>query len=148
MRSGQQYREQQRGAREHSQQLRALREKWPLAFPVREQDVRPLALNVARQIAAAMGWSAPYTHGVLRPWKQTASYCRAMLSHDQRITLDGEPAETIDADARDLAARGLLIHQLARQPDDAGEGRGSKPPQSQAEPNERVAKESALKDAG
>jgi hypothetical protein len=71
-----------------------------------------------------------------------------MLSHDQRITLDGEPAETIDADARDLAARGLLIHQLARQPDDAGEGRGSKPPQSQAEPNERVAKESALKDAG
>jgi sRNA-binding protein len=139
MRRGQQYREQQRGAREHSQQLRALREKWPLAFPVREQDVRPLALNVARQIAAAMGWSAPYAHGVLRPWKQTASYCRAMLSHDRRITLDGEPAETVDADARDLAARGLLIHQLARQPDDAGETDRL---------SERVAKESALKAAG
>jgi hypothetical protein len=74
--------------------------------------------------------------------RPTAGLC------DRRTTLDGEPAETVDADGRDLAARGLLIHQLARQPDDAGEGRGSKPPQSQAEPHERAAKEAALKDAG
>jgi hypothetical protein len=32
-----------------------------------------------------------------------------VLSHDQRITLDGAPAETVDAGARDLAAA-----QLAR----------------------------------
>jgi hypothetical protein len=70
-----------------------------------------------------------------------------VLSHDRRITLDGEPAETVDEDARDLAARGLLIHRLGRQPDDAGEG-GSKPPQSQAEPHERAATEASLKDAG
>jgi sRNA-binding protein len=107
MGNGRQYRERERGAQEHSQQLQALREKWPLAFPVRDQDVRPLSLNVARQIAATMGWSAPYTHGVLKPWKQTVSYCRAVLCYDQRITLDGVPAETVDVAVRDLAAREL-----------------------------------------
>jgi sRNA-binding protein len=104
----QQHREHNRGVHEHSQQLLVLREKWPLAFPVREQDVRPLAPSVARQIAATMGWSASYTHGVLKPWKQTVSYCRAVLSHDRRITLDGAPTETIDAEAKEQAAKGLL----------------------------------------
>jgi sRNA-binding protein len=96
-----------RGAKEHSQQLHALREKWPLAFPVRPEDVRPLALGVAEQIAAAMGWSVQYTLGVLRPWKMAPFYCRAVLSHDQRITLEGAPAETVDASAKELAAKVL-----------------------------------------
>ena len=96
-----------RGAKEHSQQLHALREKWPLAFPVWPEDVRPLALGVADQIAAAMGWSVQYSLGVLRPWKMAPFYCRAVLSHDQRITLDGAPAETIDASAKELAAKVL-----------------------------------------
>ena len=81
-RRGQQYREQQRGAHEHSQQLRALREKWPLAFPVREQDVRPLALNVARQIAETMGWSTPYAHGVLRVRLKTSSRIAELSQHE------------------------------------------------------------------
>ena len=38
-----------------------------------------------------------------------AVYCQAVLSHAQRIALDGAPAETVDAGARDLAAA-----QLAR----------------------------------
>jgi hypothetical protein len=42
-----------------------LREKWPLAFTVKQQDVRPLAIGATREIAAAMGWSLPYTLGVL-----------------------------------------------------------------------------------
>ena len=33
----------------------------------------------------------------------------AVLSHDQRIALDGTPAETVDAEAKDLATK-----QLAR----------------------------------
>jgi ProQ/FINO family len=113
MGKGRQHRERERGAQAYSQQLRALRERWPLAFPVQDQDVRPLAEDAARQIAATMGWSASYTHGVLRPWKQTASYCRAVLSHDQRITLDGAPAEMVDADARDLAAKELAKKKAA-----------------------------------
>jgi sRNA-binding protein len=113
MRKGRQYRERERGAQEYIQQLRVLQERWPLAFPVQYQDVRPLTLNVARQIAAAMGWSVAYTHGVLKPWKQTASYCRAVLCYDQRITLDGAPAETVDAAARDLAARELAKKKAA-----------------------------------
>jgi sRNA-binding protein len=96
-----------RGAKEHSQQLHALREKWPLAFPVRLEDVRPLALGVADQIAAAMGWPVQYSLGVLRPWKMAPFYCRAVLSNDQRITLEGAPAETIDASAKELAAKVL-----------------------------------------
>ena len=99
----------QRGIKEAGQQLGVLRERWPLAFPVQAQDVRPLALGIADQIAAAMGWSLPYTLSVLRRWKMAAVYCRAVLSRDQRITLDGTPAETVDAEAKDLAAK-----QLAR----------------------------------
>jgi sRNA-binding protein len=101
--------ERQRGIKEAGQQLGALREKWPLAFPVQAQDVRPLALGVAHQVAAEMGWSLPYTLSVLRHWKMAAVYCRAVLSHDQRIALDGTPAEMVDAGAKDLAAK-----QLAR----------------------------------
>jgi hypothetical protein len=61
--------ERDRGTKEARQQLAVLREKWPLAFPVQHQDVRPLAMGVARQVAAAMCWSLPYTLGVLGRWK-------------------------------------------------------------------------------
>jgi hypothetical protein len=57
--------ERDRGAKEARQQLAVLREKWPRAFPVQHQDVRPLAMGVAGQVAVAMGWSLPYTLGVL-----------------------------------------------------------------------------------
>ena len=101
--------ERQRGAKEASQQLGVLRERWPLAFPVKPHDVRPLALGTVGQIAEAMGWSAPYTIGVLTYWKMAPVYCQAVLSHDQRITLGGSPAEAVDAEARELAKK-----QLAR----------------------------------
>ena len=103
--------ERDRGTKEASQQLAVLREKWPLAFPVQHQDVRPLAMGVARQVAAAMGWSLPYTLGVLGRWKMAEVYCQAVLCHDQRIALDGAPAETVDAEAKDLATKQLA--QLA-----------------------------------
>src|ERR1700687_1037425 len=100
--------ERDRGTKESPQQIAVLREKWPIAFPVKHQDVRPLAMGVARQVAAAMGWSLPYTLGVLGRWKMAPVYCRAVLSHDQRITLDGTPAEPVDAEAKDLAQRELV----------------------------------------
>jgi sRNA-binding protein len=99
--------ERQRGAKDASQQLGVLRERWPLAFPVQRRDVRPLALGTVGQIAEAMGWSLPYTIGVLTYWKMAPVYCQAVLAHDQRITLDGAPAETVDAEAKDLAAKQL-----------------------------------------
>ena len=58
-------------------------------------------------IAATMGWSTGYTRGVLFGWKMTPAYCRAVLSHDQRIALDGALAEPVDANAKDLAAKRL-----------------------------------------
>ena len=101
--------ERERGTKEAREQLAVLRQKWPLAFPVKLQDVRPLAIGAAREIAAAMGWSLPYTLGVLGGWKMAPVYCQAVLRHDQRVALDGAPAETVDAEAKDLAAK-----QLAR----------------------------------
>jgi len=99
-----QYRiERDRGTKDSPQQLTVLREKWPLAFPANDQDVRPLAIGAAREIAAAMGWSLPFTLGVLGRWKMASIYCQAVLCHDQRITLDGAPAEPVGAEARDIA---------------------------------------------
>jgi ProP effector len=103
--------ERERGAKESPQQIALLREKWPIAFPVKHQDVRPLAMGVAREVAATMGWSLPYTLGVLGRWKMAPVYCQAVLCHDQRIALDGSPAETVDAEAKDLATKQLA--QLA-----------------------------------
>jgi sRNA-binding protein len=103
--------ERDRGSKESRQQFAVLREKWPLAFPVKNQDVRPLAIGATGEIAAAMGWSLPYTLGVLGRWKMAEVYCEAVLSHDQRIALDGAPAEAVDAEAKDLAAKRLA--QLA-----------------------------------
>jgi sRNA-binding protein len=101
--------ERDRGTKEYRHQFAVLREKWPLAFPVKDQDVRPLAIGATGEIAAAMGWSLPYTLGVLGRWKMAEVYCQAVLSHDQRIALDGAPVEAVDAEAKDLAAK-----QLAR----------------------------------
>ena len=60
------------------QQLVVLREKWSLAFPVEHQDVRPLAIGAGREIVAAMGWSLPYTLGVLVGWKMAPSTARPL----------------------------------------------------------------------
>jgi sRNA-binding protein len=65
------------------------------------------------EIAAAMGWSVPYTLGVLAPWKMAPVFCRAVLAHDQRVTLDGAPAEPVDAKAKDSATK-RLAHLAAR----------------------------------
>jgi sRNA-binding protein len=37
----------------------------------------------------------------------SASYCRAVLSCDNRITLDGTPAEPVDAEAKNSATEQL-----------------------------------------
>jgi sRNA-binding protein len=99
--------ERDRGIKEYRQQLAELREKWPLAFPVNLRDVRPLAIEATLEIAAVMNWSYPYTLGVLGRWKMAPAYCQAVLCHQQRIALDGSPAEMVQAKARDLATKHL-----------------------------------------
>jgi len=55
-----QYRiERDRGTKESPQQFALLREKWPRAFPLKHQDIRPLAIGATGEIAAVMGWSLP-----------------------------------------------------------------------------------------
>ena len=94
-----------RGTKDARKQLALLREKWPVAFPAEPERVRPLAIGVAGEIASAMGWSLPYTLGVLARWKMAPAYCRAVLAQEHRVALDGSPAEAIDAKAKDLAAK-------------------------------------------
>jgi sRNA-binding protein len=101
--------ERDRGAKDSWQQIEVLRERWPLALPVKPRDIRPLAVGAAGEIAAEMGWSLPYTLGVLCRWKLSPAYCRAVLLHNERIALDGTPAEPVDVEAKDLATK-----QLAR----------------------------------
>jgi len=77
-----------------------LREKWPLAFPVKDRAVRPLAIGTAREITATMGWPLSYTLGVLVCWKMAALYCQDVLCYEQRIALEvregREPAVAAD----------------------------------------------------
>jgi len=124
--------ERDRGIKDSSRQLLVLREKWPLAFPLKLEDVRPLAAGASREIAAAMGWSLPYTLGVLGIWKLAGFYCRAILAHDQRITLDGAPAETVDAEAKDLATKRLAELMGRKAPKKSA--REAKPTEATAEP--------------
>jgi sRNA-binding protein len=99
--------ERDRGIKEYRPQLAQLRKKWPLAFPVDAQDIRPLAVDATDEIAAVMDWSYPYALGVLSRWKMAPVYCQAVLCHDQRIGLDGSPAEMVGAKAKDLATKHL-----------------------------------------
>ena len=99
--------ERDRGIKEYREKLAELRKKWPLAFPVRDQDVQPLAVDATDEIAAVMGWSYPYTLGVLSRWKMAPVYCQKVLCHHQRIALDGSPAEVVGAKARGLATKHL-----------------------------------------
>jgi sRNA-binding protein len=105
--------ERTRGTKEAARQLAVLRGKWPIAFPVKSDEVRPLTVGAVGEIAAAMGWSVPYTLGVLAPWKMAPVYCRAVLAHDHRIALDGAPAEPVDAKAKESATK-RLAHLAAR----------------------------------
>lgn len=99
--------ERDRGIKESRQQVAELREEWPLAFPVLDEDVRPLAIDATDEIAAVKGWSLPYTLGVLSRWKMAPVYCRAILRYDHRIALDGSRAEMVNAKAKDLATKHL-----------------------------------------
>ena len=61
------------------------------SLPVRISTQATLAPS--GEIAAVMGWSHPYTLGVLAGWKMAPVYCRAVLCYDHRVSLDGAPAE-------------------------------------------------------
>jgi sRNA-binding protein len=102
-------RDSRRGAKESPAQIETLRERWPAAFPDKAHLVRPLEVTAAGKIATAMGWSLAYAWGVLAPWKARATYCKACLAYDVRITLGGEPAEPVGDEAR-----GHARDQLAR----------------------------------
>jgi sRNA-binding protein len=127
--------ERNRGTKETRQQLAVVREKWPLAFPANEQDIRPLAVGAAREIAAAIGWSLPYTLGVLVRWKMAPVYCQAVLCYDQRIALDGSPTEMIDTEAKELAAK-QLARLAARKAAKAAKPAMVKPKPAPAPPTE------------
>jgi sRNA-binding protein len=76
--------------------------------------------------------------GVLGRWKMAPVYCQAVLSYDQRIALDGAPAETVDAEAKDLAAKQLaqLAARKAKKAAEAAAPAVAKPKPAPAPPTE------------
>ena len=96
--------EAQRAYREARIAIALLQQRWPAAFPEGPQQVRPLITGLTPLIAAALGWSHPYTRAVLRTWKLRPAYCRAVLAHPVRFDLDGNPTDQpVDEDARTQA---------------------------------------------
>src|SRR6478672_12416036 len=81
--------EARRAYREARIAIALLQQRWPAAFPEGPQQVRPLAAGLVPLIAAALGWSHPYTRAVLLTWKLRPAYCRAVLDHSVRFDLDG-----------------------------------------------------------
>jgi hypothetical protein len=79
-----QYRiERDRGTKEAAQHIEVLQERWPLAFPVKGEDVRPLAISATEEIAAAMGLLLPTRSACLLAgkWRQsTVRPCFAMTN--------------------------------------------------------------------
>jgi hypothetical protein len=93
--------EAQRAYREARTAITLLQQRWPAAFPERPQQVRPLITGLTPLIAAALGWSPPYTRAVLRTWKLRPAYCHAVLDHPVRFDLDGNPTDQpVNEDAR------------------------------------------------
>jgi sRNA-binding protein len=104
-----------RGCRTSREHVPALRERWPAAFPKDDRKVRPLA-NVVEPVAAAMSWTGSFTHGVLKGWKSSAAYCRAILRDPERVNLDGTPSgEMVDDEARRLATARLAEIKARRE---------------------------------
>jgi sRNA-binding protein len=68
-----------------------------------------------------------------------ASYCQAVLSHDQRIGLDGSPAEMIDAKANELATKQMVqleARKAAKTAAETASVAGAKPKPAQTRPTE------------
>src|ERR1700733_9595450 len=86
-----------------------------------------------------MGWSLPYTLGVWTRWKMAAVYCQAVLSHDQRIGLDGSPAEMVDAEAKELATKQMAqleVRKVAKKAAETARAAVVKPKPAQTPPTE------------
>ena len=114
-----------RGMKESWVSIALLQQRWPTAFPQDPRQVRPLAGTIIATLTAELGWSLPYTKGVLLVWKQRVAYCNAVLRYDDRLDLDGAPSgqgvsEQARADARGTLAA-LAERRKRRAEKDAAE---------------------------
>jgi len=106
--------ERKRGCIEAKTQLPLLQEKWPKAFPRKNDEVRPLASGIGSVVAEEFGWSMPYARAVLETWKRREAYCRAVLTYAVRIGLDGTPTADAVSEAAQASAKEMLAKRLAK----------------------------------
>ena len=106
--------ERKRGCIEAKTQLPLLQEKWPKAFPRKDGEVKPLACGVTSVVAEEFGWSRPYAKAILETWKRREAYCRAVLTYQVRIELDGTPAADTVSEAARASAKEMLAKRLAK----------------------------------
>lgn len=97
-----------RGMKEGRVSIALLQQRWPTAFPQDPRQVRPLAVTIIATLTAELGWSLPFTKGVLLVWKQRIAYCNAVLRYDERIDLTGAPSGQVVCEQARADARGTL----------------------------------------
>lgn len=123
-----------RGLKEARTAIATLQERWPQGFAKQRELIRPLVSGVVAEIAAALGWSKPYTRAVIEVWKLRDGYCEAVLRDERRYDLSGAVTDQIvDERAREDARQQLARRratELRRQEKSArkGDSARSNPP--------------------
>jgi sRNA-binding protein len=108
-------REEHKGMSEGLPFLPIFQERWPLAFPKKFKDVKPLASSVTTTIIATMGWDIDYPRGVLELWKRRPSYCEAILRGGTRFDIDGNPTAEAVSEQSQAQARIILARRAEKQ---------------------------------
>jgi sRNA-binding protein len=102
-----------RGLKEARTAIATLQERWPEGFAKKRELIRPLVSGVTAEIAAALGWSKPYTRAVIEVWKLRDGYCEAVLRDERRYDLTGAVTDQIVAERAREDARQQLARRRA-----------------------------------
>jgi ProP effector len=110
--SGPSKKEQQKQARREL--LEVLRARWPQAFPRDWRQVRPLAIGIHRDLAAALPGHSHRQIGAafnLFRFLTGPAYFRALIKGGPRYDLDGNPRGEVTAEEQEQAQRDLAAYQ-------------------------------------
>ena len=102
--------------------LEVMRDRWPQAFPRNSRQVRPLAIGIHRDLAAALpGHSHRQLGAVFSLFRYLAgpAYFQALLRGGPRYDLDGNPRGEVTPEEQEQAKRDLdaFLEQRKRRAD-------------------------------
>jgi sRNA-binding protein len=97
----------------------ALQTAFPLAFPVDEADIRPLAIGIRDDLIAwyatqKLNVTLNYIIGALRHHCWRTAYRQKLIAGAMRINLKGEPVSPVTEEAAALAVEQIKEAEIAR----------------------------------